>query len=75
MWGEHQGMGWWMLLGSIWFVVFWGILIWFVFQLVDRRRLIVTPRTKHLKFCGSGMPEARSPGSNSTKCRSTCAAE
>lgn len=37
MWGEHQGMGWWMLLGSIWFVVFWGILIWFVFQLVDRR--------------------------------------
>ena len=23
MWGEHEGMGWWMLFGSVWFVVFW----------------------------------------------------
>ena len=28
MWGEHEGMGWWMLFGSIWFVVFWGLVIW-----------------------------------------------
>jgi putative membrane protein len=28
MWGEHEGMGWWMLFGSIWFVIFWGVVIW-----------------------------------------------
>jgi putative membrane protein len=30
MWGVHEGMGWWMLIGSIWFVVFWGLVIYFV---------------------------------------------
>jgi putative membrane protein len=28
MWGEHEGMGWWMLFGSVWFVLFWGAIIW-----------------------------------------------
>jgi putative membrane protein len=28
MWGVHDGMGWWMLLGSIWFVIVWGLIIW-----------------------------------------------
>lgn len=28
MWGEHEGMGWWMALGSVWFLVFWGLVIW-----------------------------------------------
>lgn len=28
MWGEHDGMGWWMLFGSVWFIVFWGFVIW-----------------------------------------------
>lgn len=36
MWGEHEGMGWWMLFGSIWFVVFWGLIIWAIVSLVNR---------------------------------------
>ncbi|MPZ50573.1 MAG: SHOCT domain-containing protein [Dehalococcoidia bacterium] len=28
MWGVHDGMGWWMLLGSVWFIFFWGLIIW-----------------------------------------------
>jgi len=27
MWYWQQGMGWWMLFGSIWMLLFWGILI------------------------------------------------
>ena len=36
MWGEHEGMGWWMLFGSIWFVVFWGLVIWAFMTVVNR---------------------------------------
>jgi putative membrane protein len=36
MWGEHEGMGWWMLLGSVWFVLFWGAVIYFVFWAANR---------------------------------------
>jgi putative membrane protein len=36
MWGIHDGMGWWMLFGSIWFVVFWGLIIWAIVSLVNR---------------------------------------
>jgi putative membrane protein len=36
MWGEHEGMGWWMLFGSIWFVVFWGLIIWAIVAVVGR---------------------------------------
>lgn len=36
MWGEHEGMGWWMLLGSIWFVVFWGLVIWAIVSVFGR---------------------------------------
>ena len=28
MWGAHEGMGWWMALGTVWFVFFWVIVIW-----------------------------------------------
>jgi putative membrane protein len=30
MWGWYSGMGWWMVIGSIWMVVFWGAIIWLV---------------------------------------------
>jgi len=30
MWGMHDGMGWWMLFGSIWMVVFWAAVIWLI---------------------------------------------
>jgi putative membrane protein len=36
MWGVHDGMGWWMLFGSIWFIVFWGAVIYFAFWAVSR---------------------------------------
>jgi len=32
MWGMHEGMGWWMVLGSIWMVVFWAAIIWLVIR-------------------------------------------
>lgn len=32
MWGFHDGMGWWMLFGGMWMVVFWaaviGVVVW-----------------------------------------------
>ena len=28
MWGANEGMGWWMLFGGIWMVLFWGAIIW-----------------------------------------------
>ena len=36
MWDIHDGMGWWMLFGWVWFVVFWGLVIWAVTQLLNR---------------------------------------
>ena len=36
MWHMDYGMGWWMILGSFWFVLFWGIIIWAVVRLTDR---------------------------------------
>lgn len=30
MWGMHDGMGWWMLFGGIWMVLFWAAIIWLV---------------------------------------------
>ncbi len=30
MWGVHEGMGWWMLFGGVWMVIFWAAIIWFV---------------------------------------------
>ena len=32
MWHMGDGMGWWMLLGSVWFVFFWGLIIWAVLK-------------------------------------------
>lgn len=41
MWYAHEGMGWWMLIGTIWLVVFWaliiGLIVWAVGRLTERR--------------------------------------
>ncbi len=41
MWGAHEGMGWWMLFGGLWMVLFWGIIlggvIWAVTRLAGGR--------------------------------------
>ena len=36
MWHGADGMGWWMLFGSVWFIFFWGIVIWAVVRLTQR---------------------------------------
>jgi putative membrane protein len=36
MWGAHEGMGWWMLLGTLWFVVFWGVILYVIVSGVSR---------------------------------------
>ena len=30
MWGMHDGMGWWMVFGAVWMVLFWGAIIWLI---------------------------------------------
>jgi len=41
MWGAHEGMGWWMVWGVIWMVVFWGLvvglIVWGVSRLTEGR--------------------------------------
>jgi putative membrane protein len=32
----HEGMGWWMVFGSVWLVLFWGVIIWAIVSLVSR---------------------------------------
>ena len=36
MWGAHDGMGWWMVFGSVWFVIFWAAIVWLIVSAVDR---------------------------------------
>ena len=36
MWDSGDGMGWWMLMGSVWFVVFWAVVVWAVVRLTSR---------------------------------------
>ena len=36
MWHSTDGMGWWMILGSVWMVFFWAVIIYVVFALVSK---------------------------------------
>jgi putative membrane protein len=36
MWGAHEGMGWWMLMGSAWFFLFWGLLTYLIVSAMGR---------------------------------------
>jgi len=36
MWGAHDGMGWWMVIGMIWMVVFWGAIVALIIWGVSR---------------------------------------
>jgi putative membrane protein len=36
MWHAGDGMGWWMVLGSVWFVFFWALVIWAVVRVTER---------------------------------------
>jgi putative membrane protein len=36
MWQMHDGWGWWMVVGWVWMVLFWGLIIWAVYAVVTR---------------------------------------
>ena len=36
MWHIGDGMGWWMLFGGVWMVVFWGVVIGLVAWVIAR---------------------------------------
>jgi putative membrane protein len=36
MWHMHDGWGWWMVVGWVWMVVFWGLIVWAVYAVVTR---------------------------------------
>ena len=41
MWHFGDGMGWWMLFGGVWMMLFWaaviGLVVWLVIRLTRRR--------------------------------------
>ena len=36
MWQFGDGWGWWMVMGWVWMIVFWGLIIWAVVAVVGR---------------------------------------
>jgi putative membrane protein len=46
----HEGMGWWMIFGGIWMLVFWGaiiaLIIWGIKKLTERRNSGHGPQVK-----------------------------
>lgn len=36
MWHMGDGWGWWMVFGSVWMVLFWGLIIWAVYTVISR---------------------------------------
>jgi putative membrane protein len=36
MWHMGDGWGWWMVMGWVWMVAFWGLVIWAVYALITR---------------------------------------
>jgi putative membrane protein len=36
MWHMEDGWGWWMVMGWLWMIAFWGLIIWAILTLVSR---------------------------------------
>ena len=59
MWYMHEGMGWWMVLGGIWMLIFWGgliaLIVWGVSRLTghgnsgQRRSALDMARERYAK--------------------------
>lgn len=35
MWHPGDGMGWWMIVGSVWVVFFWAAIVWLFLRVVS----------------------------------------
>ena len=44
------GMGWWMVFGSLWFVLFWGLIIWAIVRITDRGTRVEAPAESALEI-------------------------
>ncbi len=53
MWYWQEGMGWWMMFGGIWMLVFWGVVIALVVWGISKLR--------ERGSSGSGTTEKRDP--------------
>ena len=47
MWYMHEGMGWWMVFGGVWMILFWGGLIALVVWGVSRLSRRSDSRPEH----------------------------
>ena len=45
MWGAHEGMGWWMVFGSVFWVLFLGAMVYFIATLSGRNNQPATQRS------------------------------
>jgi putative membrane protein len=36
MWHSGDGMGWWMVIGSVWMVFFWAAIVWLFYRFFAR---------------------------------------
>jgi putative membrane protein len=36
MWHSSDGMGWWMVIGSVWMVFFWALVFYVLFAVLNR---------------------------------------
>lgn len=36
MWRAHDGMGWWMVFGTLLWILFWGAIIYLIVTLISR---------------------------------------
>ena len=74
MWHMDGGMGWWMLIGSVWFVFFWAVVIWAIVRVTERLgRHEGAWRVRPLRFFACGMQGERLIRNSSTRCAETWA--
>ena len=77
MWTMHDGMGWWMVFGGVWAILFWvaliALIVWVIRRIADRGHGDPRgPRDMTLsRSPRCATREARSPRSSSIRSRET----